>query len=109
MISKQAATHVPQVVDGLCDRAGLDRATLRRAALHPSSGAAIRSQCDALGLDDHSLDVNLDELRRHGNTSGPSVLMALEALLETTPSSGEPLLVLGSGPGYCIESVLLSW
>ena len=64
---------------------------------------------EALGVDADALRDAYDVLRKHGNMSSPTVLFVLERFLRTPPAVVEDGLVLGLGPGFSAEGVIVRW
>ncbi|MEZ6069631.1 MAG: type III polyketide synthase [Pirellulales bacterium] len=86
-------------------RHGLDVDDVGSWAIHPG-GPRILDACeDALGLDDSALSASRDVLSAFGNMSSPTVLFVLEQLRRTGAAS--PCVMLGFGPGLCIEAAIL--
>jgi alkylresorcinol/alkylpyrone synthase len=106
-ISEIAASEVPLAVYdgalslGLESLVGSGRLW---AALHPTNAAVMEQQAETLGMTDEALQINLDVFAHHGNTSAPSVLIALDRILAAAPPN-TPVLALATGPGYSIEQV----
>ena len=49
-------------------------------------------------------------LRTHGNMSSATILFVLEETLRTaSPTPGEWGLMIGLGPGFAAEGMLLGW
>jgi alkylresorcinol/alkylpyrone synthase len=88
-------------------RAGLSAGSIRRFVLHPGGTKVLAAYAETLGLDEESLRHSRAVLRECGNMSSPSVLFVLERFLEDRPPAGEPALVMGLGPGFAAESVVL--
>jgi alkylresorcinol/alkylpyrone synthase len=108
VVTRVCDTAIPSAVASLLDELGIAKESLTRAALYPRNAEAIRKQCVALGINDTSRNLNLEGLRVRGNLSAPSVLAALADRLQLDPT-GDPLLVLATGPGYCVEQIILQW
>jgi alkylresorcinol/alkylpyrone synthase len=107
-VARVCETAAPAAVSSLLDELHIDSRSVTRAALYPRSTDAVRKQCATLGIDEASSNLNLESLRLRGNLSAPSVLVALKDHLQLAPT-GDPLLALASGPGYCVEQIVLQW
>jgi alkylresorcinol/alkylpyrone synthase len=77
---------------------------------HPGGPKVLRALEDALELPADALRVTWDSLARVGNVSSASVLMVLDdTILKRRPRAGSLGLLIGMGPGFCAELVLLGW
>jgi alkylresorcinol/alkylpyrone synthase len=106
-ISEVSAREVPKAVRAAADRLGVGHLIGSGhlwAALHPTSAAVMEAQATALGLHPDALRLNLEVFARIGNTSAPSVLVALDEILQHAPTN-TAVLALATGPGYSIEQV----
>jgi alkylresorcinol/alkylpyrone synthase len=78
--------------------------------LHTGGPKVLRATQQALGVDEKTLAVSWDCLRRMGNLSSASVLMVLEeVILYERPDPGTWSVLAAMGPGFCSELVLLRW
>ena len=81
-----------------------------RWMLHPGGRRIIDEYQSAFGLSADALKWTRNSLRCHGNLSSASVLAILSDVLEAElPAAGERGLVIGVGPGFSAEMVLLEW
>lgn len=79
-------------------------------ALHPGGRRVIEAYLDALGLEEAQLEWTRRSLRSRGNLSSASVLATLADIIESgRPRAGDRALVLGLGPGFAAELVMLEW
>ncbi|MEM9459971.1 MAG: 3-oxoacyl-[acyl-carrier-protein] synthase III C-terminal domain-containing protein [Myxococcota bacterium] len=105
--------HAPQVVDAALHAHGIDREQLAHVVMHPGGAKVLAAYEQALGLAPDALDHARAVLRDHGNMSSPTVLFVLERWLRSTPPSpshkAEPGVLMGLGPGFCAEGVVLRW
>jgi alkylresorcinol/alkylpyrone synthase len=76
---------------------------------HPGGPKVLRALADALDLPAAALAVTWESLARVGNVSSVSVLMVLEETMRRRPRAGSLGLLIGMGPGFCAELVLLAW
>ena len=106
-ISEVSSREVPRAVKSAATRLGFGNLVGSGqlwAALHPTSAAVMEAQAVSLGMHPDALRINLEVFARIGNTSAPSVLIALEEILRQAPQDS-PVLALATGPGYSIEQV----
>jgi alkylresorcinol/alkylpyrone synthase len=103
-------THMADVVDSACRAAGLaGREAIVHWVVHPGGPKVLQAYADALALAPAHFAESAAVLRDYGNMSGPSVLFVLERLLRQVPASGAPTFVVGMGPGFSAEGVVLRW
>ncbi len=109
---------VPKVVrdrfaaslDEACERNGLSRSELTHLVLHPGGAGVIDAYRGALDVDDERLVWSIEVLRRHGNVSAPTALIALDAFCRCRPDrpAGELGVISAMGPGFAAEHVLFT-
>lgn len=100
---------VPQMRARAAAAVGVEPETLSRFILHPGGAKVLEAYEDVLGVDAAALGSAYAVLRDHGNMSSPTVLFVLERLLAAPPESDEHGLVLGLGPGFSAEGVVVRW
>ncbi|MEZ5220546.1 MAG: 3-oxoacyl-[acyl-carrier-protein] synthase III C-terminal domain-containing protein [Ilumatobacteraceae bacterium] len=99
--------HLVASVDAVCADAGICRHDLRHHVLHPGGAKVLDAFADVLGLDDHELRWSRSVLRRHGNMSSPTVLVALRDFLDSgAGASGDLGILSAMGPGFAAEHVV---
>jgi alkylresorcinol/alkylpyrone synthase len=77
---------------------------------HPGGPKVLDAMSEALGLPSDALSVTWESLARVGNISSVSVLLVLEETMrKRRPRAGSLGLLVGMGPGFCAELVLLAW
>ena len=76
---------------------------------HPGGPKVLRALAAALDLPADALSVTWESLARVGNVSSVSVLLVLEETMRRRPRAGSLGLLIGMGPGFCAELVLLAW
>jgi alkylresorcinol/alkylpyrone synthase len=102
--------HVREDVDRFLAEHGLTRGDVGTYVCHPGGPKVLEALQEALEVPAEALQVTWDSLRRVGNVSSASVLMVLQDTLATRrPAPGTYGLMLGMGPGFCSELVLLRW
>jgi len=98
-----------EVDDFLADQ-GLDLREIESFVCHPGGPKVLHALADALALPAEALSVTWESLARVGNVSSVSVLLVLdETMRQRRPRAGSLGLLLGMGPGFCAELVLLAW
>jgi len=80
-----------------------------RWIVHPGGPKILRHVQEALGIPPDALSWSYDSLRRRGNVSSVSVLLILRDVIESPPPPGTYGMMLGMGPGFSAELVLLRW
>lgn len=87
----------------------VDLDAVRHFALHPGGARVLDAYQKALDLPEEVLEPSRSVLRDHGNMSSPTALFALQRILETTPPTHQPGLLLAPGPGFSVEGVAFAW
>jgi alkylresorcinol/alkylpyrone synthase len=88
----------------------LSLAEIESYVCHPGGPKVLRALAEALELPDAALSITWESLARVGNVSSVSVLMVLEETMRRRrPRTGSLGLLIGMGPGFCAELVLLAW
>ncbi|HWB79248.1 MAG TPA: 3-oxoacyl-[acyl-carrier-protein] synthase III C-terminal domain-containing protein [Nannocystaceae bacterium] len=108
------ARSIPQIVRELAPsfvrdaaaKAGVSAEAIEHYVLHPGGAKVLQAYQSALALPQSRLAASWDVLRTHGNMSSPTALFVLDAFLRARPQPGLGL-VIGLGPGFCAESVVL--
>lgn len=101
--------EVPPMRERAAASVGIDPAAFSRFILHPGGAKVLEAYQQALGVDADALADAYAVLREHGNMSSPTVLFVLARLLAAGPQRDEYGLLLGLGPGFCAEGVVLRW
>jgi alkylresorcinol/alkylpyrone synthase len=101
---------VRQAVDSLLADHNLEIANIARWIVHPGGPKIIQAIAEEFELDEHALQLSRDALAKVGNLSSPTVLYMLEATLAgEQPPPGTYGLLIGMGPGFAQEALLLQW
>lgn len=105
-----ARTGLRQVLDPLLADHDLTPERIGLWMIHPGGPRVLAAIGEELGLGADDLRLSQQVLRTIGNVSGPTALY----MLDETLNSGEPpsqtySLVVGMGPGFSQEVVLLQW
>ncbi|HEY3737029.1 MAG TPA: hypothetical protein VGL26_06265 [Jatrophihabitans sp.] len=101
--------YIAADVEALLAAHGLGIADVVTWVCHPGGPKVMDAIESALQLEDGALDVSRRSLADVGNLSSSSVLRILRDTIALQPPSGTPGVMLAMGPGFCSESVLLTW
>ncbi|HYZ11714.1 MAG TPA: 3-oxoacyl-[acyl-carrier-protein] synthase III C-terminal domain-containing protein [Actinomycetota bacterium] len=100
--------HVGPLVGSLLARHDLAPADVAGWAIHPGGPRILEAMAAPLGIGAEDVEVSRSVLRDYGNCSSPTVLLALQRLLEQrAPHDGDPVVCLAFGPGLTIYAALL--
>jgi alkylresorcinol/alkylpyrone synthase len=101
---------VRQAVDGLLSRHNLTLDRIAHWIVHPGGPKVIQAIEEEFGLEGQTLQLSRDTLEKVGNLSSPTVLYMLDAFLANErPAPGTYGLLIGMGPGFAQEALLLQW
>jgi len=102
--------NIRREVDSFLAARGLERTAIRHWIAHTGGPKVLTAVESALELPEGALARSWKNLREFGNLSSASVLYILTDLLnDGTAEPGDYGLVIGMGPGFSIEIVLLKW
>lgn len=109
-VAEYAAIGVRQVVEPLLEKYQLSTKQIDYWLVHPGGPKVLKTVAHEFGLRDEQLQLSWDALAKIGNISSGTVIYILNQLMKTAqPSNGEYGLMLGMGPGFTLEAVLLQW
>ncbi len=100
---------VPGFVQEVAASGGLRAQDLSQFILHPGGAKVLEAYGDALHVEPEALDDAYAVLAEHGNMSSPTVLFVMERFLAHMPAENRDGIVLGLGPGFSAEGVLVRW
>jgi alkylresorcinol/alkylpyrone synthase len=101
-----ALEWTPKSVGDALGAWGWDLGAIDHALVHPGGARVLDAVEQSLALPADALRWSRDVMRLHGNVSGVTVLLVLEAFLAAGPPAGRVLLT-AMGPGFAFEHVLL--
>ncbi len=101
----QVEIALEKTIEKLLEKAGCSFRELEHFVLHPGGKRILDKAEEALGLPHFKLSDSRRALQLFGNVSSASILFALEQFLQDRPESGLGLM-LGLGPGLCLETAL---
>jgi alkylresorcinol/alkylpyrone synthase len=102
-----AREGVPELVDALLGRGGLQREDVAHWIAHPGGPAVMEAMRVGLGLSADRLEATRRSLEQIGNLSSASVLFLLDEFMRGQRRAGDHALVLAMGPAFSAEGVLL--
>jgi alkylresorcinol/alkylpyrone synthase len=89
---------------------GLKREDIRHWVLHSAGRGVLDRASQTLELTESQMAPARTVLRKFGNMSSATILFVLEETLQgETPAPGEWGLMIGLGPGFAAEGMLLRW
>ncbi len=103
----QVEAAMEKTIEKLLEKAGFQFHELVHFVIHPGGKRILDKAEEALSLPQHKLAASRMALQLFGNVSSASILFALEQFLRSHPGpvSGAGLM-LGVGPGLCLETAL---
>jgi alkylresorcinol/alkylpyrone synthase len=102
--------HIREDVDTFLAEHGLERTEIRHWLAHAGGPNILRAMDHALALPEGALARSWNSLRQAGNLSSASVLFTLDDLCQSGQAvAGDYGMLIGMGPGFSMEMVLLKW
>ena len=110
-VPKLVLEHLARDIDAFLKSHGLSRKDITTWVCHPGGPRVLEAYATALELPREAFGVTWKTLAEYGNLSSASVLVVLEETmaLEPPPKTGTFGMMLGMGPGFCAELLLLKW
>ena len=109
-VRRIGAGMMAEMVRDLLDLHGLKRDDVRHWVLHSAGRRVLDRARVLLELDESALAPARAVLRDYGNMSSATILFVLEHVLDQhAPAPGEWGVMVGLGPGFAAEGVLLRW
>ena len=100
--------NISGIVEGLLAPHGLHPADITHWMVHPGGPSILQVIQKQMELSDEQMALSWQILRDHGNCSSATVLLILEALLQSgKPRTGEWGVMMAFGPGLTLETCLL--
>ena len=111
LLDKELPMHladwVPRLVDTFLAEHGLDRKAVPWWLFHPGGTKILDYLGQSLDLQPHQLRWAGEVLQSFGNLSSATILFVLNAFMrDGVAKPGDPILVVGVGPGLTIEMIL---
>ncbi|MFK8909178.1 type III polyketide synthase [Streptomyces sp. YS-3] len=101
--------HVSEEIESFLAEHDLKPGDVTAWICHPGGPKILDALADELGLPDAALAASRRALAAHGNLSSASVLHILKDTQNNRPPPGSTGLMIGFGPGFSSELVLLDW
>lgn len=99
-----------QAIDPILEAHNLSVDKISRWIVHPGGPKVLNAVEEELGLNDQALHLSRETLAHVGNLSSATVLYMLnETLYGEQPPAGTYGLLIGMGPGFSQEVILLQW
>jgi alkylresorcinol/alkylpyrone synthase len=109
-ISDLIKGRLRDAVEAALNGAGLAPRNVKHWALHPGGRRILEVYAEVLGLGEEALGWAKRSLARFGNVSSASALFVLADLLAAeAPRPGDKALLAAPGPGFGLETLVLSW
>jgi len=110
VIPELALKGIPPEVNKFLQRFKLTVADISVWLIHPGGPKVIQKVAQGLGIDEAKVRISYETLAEVGNLSSVSVLYMLDKVLaQNTVKPGSYGLMMGLGPGFSAELVLLKW
>ncbi|MBI5399586.1 3-oxoacyl-ACP synthase [Candidatus Saganbacteria bacterium] len=105
-----AAKGAGIVVGKLLERGNLQKKEISFWALHTGGRKVLSMIAENLGLTAADIKPSAETLKKYGNMSSPSVLFALENIINSKlPQVGDYGIILSFGAGFSCYGMLLRW
>ncbi|MEW6735167.1 MAG: 3-oxoacyl-[acyl-carrier-protein] synthase III C-terminal domain-containing protein [Acidobacteriota bacterium] len=109
-VADYASSSLKEVIEPLLAEHNLSLDKIGRWIVHPGGPKVIQAVEETFQLDSSALNLSRKILDQVGNVSSSTVIFMLEdLLLQEPPRSGTYGLLVGMGPGFSQEAVLLQW
>ncbi len=106
----EIGANIEKPIDRLLKRHGLKRKDIDHWLVHSGGKKVIDAIEYNIGLTEHDMRHTLSVLKDCGNMSSASVLFSMQKLSrEGEARKGDLGIVIGMGPGACIEVALMAW
>jgi len=103
-------THILGEVDSFLAKQNIDRAQIRHWIAHAGGPKVLETLESALDLPEQALARSWRSLQSVGNLSSASIMFILDELMrDGVPVEGDYGMIIGMGPGFSVELVLIKW
>ena len=102
--------HILGEVDSFLAKQNIDRAQIRHWIAHAGGPKVLETLESALDLPEQALARSWRSLQSVGNLSSASIMFILDELMrDGVPVEGDYGMIIGMGPGFSVELVLIKW
>jgi predicted naringenin-chalcone synthase len=108
-VRRIGAGMMHEMAEILMAEQGLKRADIGHWVLHSAGRRVLDRAAELLDLTAEQTAASRRVLRHYGNMSSATIVFVLEETLRASPEPGEWGLMIGLGPGFAAEGVLLRW
>jgi alkylresorcinol/alkylpyrone synthase len=109
-LTELVRANILDEVDSFLARQNIDRAHIKHWIAHAGGPKVLETLEGALALPEGALARSWSSLQSVGNLSSASVMFILDDLLEDhVAAPGDYGMIIGMGPGFSVELVLLKW
>jgi alkylresorcinol/alkylpyrone synthase len=100
---------VPPLVRQLLGRHAMQPVAVEHWAIHPGGAKMLEGIQEELQLSNEQMAASRDVLHGHGNMSSPTVLFALDRIMQQSPAPGERCCMTAYGAGLSAHTCLMQW
>lgn len=108
-LPEQVIQSADKVVREFIEKESLELDDIALWLLHPGGPKILRMFSEVFKIPPAKIEHSFRVLKEYGNTSSASVLFVLREALKEKLEPGQKAIMLGIGPGLCIEAILLSF
>jgi predicted naringenin-chalcone synthase len=109
MVPQTISDHFPKIIHPFLKRYGSSIEKVDHLVFHPGGKKIVETVENLFGALGKNLHDTRETLRLYGNMSSATVLYVLERFMERDIREGEQGLMLGFGPGFSAQRILLEW
>lgn len=109
-VSDHVKVGLRQVIDLVLNKHNLSTEKISQWIVHPGGPKVIRGVQEEFALDEQAVKLSWETLAKVGNLSSSSVLYMLHQIVSgDPPPAGAYGLMVGMGPGFSQEVLLMQW
>ncbi len=106
-IFKMAVRGVPDIARQAMKKADVTSADIDWVVMHQANKRILEAAADRLGIDREKVVCNIE---KYGNTSAASMGLALDEIYrDGRLQTGDLVLLVGFGAGFCLSATVLRW
>jgi predicted naringenin-chalcone synthase len=100
---------VPPLILQLLNRHAVQPNSIKHWAIHPGGAKMLEGIQEELQLSDDQMAGSRGVLRDYGNMSSPTVLFALDRIMQQSPALGDRCCMTAYGAGLSAHTCLMQW